>query len=145
MKDKDKTEKRLNDDERKAQDRTHSSELLYRTLFKQFPDGILIIDNHGNFVDFIEAAHRPLGYSREEFRRLRIYDIYPYQGAEEIQTSMKYVLDTRSAEFDVKLRTKGGEIRDIHVITQSIDLSGRTVFHTVWRDITERKRAEESS
>ena len=46
------------------------------------------------------------------------------------------------AEHDVKHRTKEGEIRDVHVIVKQIVLSGKTVLHAIWRDITERKRAE---
>jgi PAS domain S-box-containing protein len=143
MKDKDKVEKRLKNDERKAQNKIRESALLYHTLFRQSPDGILIIDNHGDFIDFNEAAHRQLGYSREEFKSLHLSDIDPFQSPEEIQASIKQVLDTGSAEFDVKHRSKAGEVRDVHVITQMIDLSGQTVFYTIWRDITEHKYAEE--
>jgi PAS domain S-box-containing protein len=140
MKTKDKIKKQLND-ERKAQGKIRESELLYRALFKQSPDGILIIDNHGDFIDFNETAHRQLGYSRGEFKTLHLSDIDPFQSPEEIQASIKHVLDTGNAEFDVRHRTKRGEIRDVHVITQTIDLSGQ-VFYTIWRDITERKHAE---
>ncbi|HSB32694.1 MAG TPA: PAS domain S-box protein, partial [Candidatus Sulfobium mesophilum] len=144
MKDKDRIKERLNDEKERAEDKLRETELLYRTLFKQFPDGILIIDAQGNFIEFNEAAHRQLGYSREEFEKLRISDINPFQSPEEARASMKKVLDNGSAEFDVNHRTKGGEIRNVHVITQLMVLSDRTVFHTIWRDITERKRAEVS-
>ncbi len=141
---KDKIKKPSKNAKQKAEDKLHDAELLYHTLFKQFPDGVLIIDTHGNFIEFNEAAHRLLGYSKEEFKKLRISDIDPFQGPEEIQASIKEVLDNGSGEFGVKHRTKTGEIRDIHVITQLMVLSGHTVFHTIWRDITERKRAEEA-
>jgi two-component system cell cycle sensor histidine kinase/response regulator CckA len=144
MKDKDRIQEQLNNEMKKAEDKLRETVLLYRTLFKQFPDGILIIDTQGNFIEFNEAAHRQLGYSREEFERLLISDVEPFQSPEEVQASIKEVLDNGSAEFDAKHRTKGGEIRDVHVITQLMVLSGRTVFHTIWRDITERKRAETS-
>jgi two-component system cell cycle sensor histidine kinase/response regulator CckA len=144
MKDKDQTKEQLNDEKQKAEDKLRDTELLYHTLLKQYPDGILVIDTQGNFLEFNEAAHRQLGYSGKEFERLRISDVNPFQSPEEVQASMKKVLDSGSAEFDVKHRTKGGEIRDVHVITQVVVLSNRTVFHTIWRDITERKRVEAS-
>ncbi|HTP03669.1 MAG TPA: PAS domain S-box protein [Nitrospirota bacterium] len=144
MHDKDQTKEQLNGENQKNEDKLRETELLYRTLLKQFPDGILIIDAQGNFLEFNEAAHRQLGYSREEFERLRISDVNPFQSPEEVQASMKKVLDNESAEFDVKHRTKGGEIRHVHVIAHAMTLSNRTVFHTIWRDITERKRAEAS-
>jgi PAS domain S-box-containing protein len=144
MKDKDRIKERLNNEKERAEDKLRETELLYRALFKQFPDGILIIDAQGNFIEFNEAAYRKLGYSREEFVKLSISDINPFQSPKEFQANMKKVLDNGSAEFDVKHRTKGGDIRNVHVITQLMVLSDRTVFHTIWRDITERKRAEAS-
>ena len=118
------------------------AELRYRTLFEQSPDGILILDTDGKIIEFNETAHRDLGYSRDEFTGLRISDIDPFETAEEIQTRIREVLNKGEAQFEVRHRAKNGEIRDVQVITKTIVLSGRTVFHTIWRDITERKRLE---
>jgi two-component system cell cycle sensor histidine kinase/response regulator CckA len=116
--------------------------LKYVSLFDQSPDGILLIDGEGNFLDFNAAAHRSLGYSREEFARLRLSDIDPVEGPEDIQKSILRVLNEGRSEFEVTHRTRHGELRDVHVITQPITLSGRRVFHTIWHDITERKKTE---
>ncbi len=118
------------------------AELRYRTLFEQSPDGILIIDKLGNIVDFNEATHLQLGYSREEFSRLSIADIDPFQSPEEIRASISDVLNKGRAEFEVTHRTKGGELRDVWVITQVMSLAGEVFFHTIWRDITVAKKAE---
>ncbi|MEJ2033876.1 MAG: PAS domain S-box protein, partial [Deltaproteobacteria bacterium] len=125
-------------------DRSSRTELLYRTVFRQSPDGILIIEEDGSFIDFNEAAHRQLGYTREEFARLRIADIDPVEGPEEIRTRMREILENGSAEFEVKHQTKDGEIRDTLVISQVMVLDGDIVFHNIWRDITESKRAQEA-
>jgi PAS domain S-box-containing protein len=138
-----KIKKQIKSEKQKNDDKLYETELFCRTVFEQSPDGILIIDTNGNFIEFNEAVHRQLGYSREEFERLRISDIDPIQSPEEIQASIKEVLDKGRAEFEVKHRTKEGEIRDVHVITQVMALSGRTFFHTIWRDVTEYRRAEE--
>jgi PAS domain S-box-containing protein len=140
MKDDDRIEKQA----KKAGSTTSEGDLLYRSIFNQSPDGILIIDIEGKFVDFNDAAHNQLGYTREEFAQLRLPDIDPFQSPEEIQASIRKVLAQGSDVLDVKHRTKKGEIRDVHVITQLLDLSGRKVFHTIWRDVTEGKRMEEA-
>jgi PAS domain S-box-containing protein len=119
------------------------TELRYRAIFEQAPYGILLIDSNGNINDFNEKAHLELGYSREEFAQLRISDIDPFQSPEEVQASISEVLNKGSAEFEVKHRTKDGEIRDVHVITRVLDLSGQKYFQTIWHDITEQKRAAE--
>ena len=122
----------------------NEAEIKYHTLFEQSPDGILIIDADGRILDFNEAAYRQLGFSREEFADLKISDINPSESPEAMQARIKRLLNGEKAEFEVKHRTKEGEIRDVHVITQQIVLSGRIVFHAIWRDITERKQAEQA-
>jgi two-component system cell cycle sensor histidine kinase/response regulator CckA len=143
MKNTDKIKKQTRIEKQKTDKQLYEEQQFCRTAFEQSPDGILVIDTNGNFIEFNEAAHRQLGYSREEFKRLRISDIDLTQSPEEVQNSIKEVADKGRAEFEVKHRTKIGEIRDVHVITQVFVLSGRTFFHTIWRDITEYRRAEE--
>ena len=117
--------------------------LRFRAMFEQAPYGIVIIDTNGKLIEFNEAAHRDLGYSRDEFAKLSISDIDPYQSPEEIQTSIMKVLVQGEAEFEVRHRTKDGEPRYVNVITRVLNLSGSRVFQTIWHDITERKQAEE--
>lgn len=119
-------------------------ELRYRAIFEQAPYGIVIIDTDGKLLEFNEAAHSDLGYSREEFAKLSISDIDPYQSPEEIHSSMSRVLGMGEAEFEVRHRTKDGKIRHVNVITRVLNLSGNRVFQTIWHDITDRKQAEET-
>jgi PAS domain S-box-containing protein len=144
VKNNDEIKKPLKDEKRKTEDKLPEAELLYHTLFNQSPDGILIIDTNGNIVEFNEAAHRQLGYSREEFKGLHLSAIDPFQSPEEIRASIKKVIDTGSDEFEVRHKTKEGDIRDVYVITQLMNTPGRPVFHTIWRDVTEHKRADKA-
>ena len=55
--------------------RIHEAEKRYRTLFDQTPIGILIFDPETTIpVEFNDVAHQQLGYSREEFAKLHIFD-----------------------------------------------------------------------
>ncbi len=119
------------------------SEKRYHILFDQSPDGILLIDQTGKVIEFNEAAHRQLGYSREEFAKLSISDIDPFANTEEIRSRIKGILNDGKAEFDVTHRTKHGKLRDFHISTKAIVLSGIPFVHAIWRDITERKQVEE--
>jgi PAS domain S-box-containing protein len=144
MNDKEKPKKPLKHNLKPSKEILREAELLYHTLFSQSPDGILIIDTNGQFIEFNEAAHRQLGYTREEFKKLRISDVDPFQSIEDIQASIKKVLEHGCDAFEVKHKTKEGDLRDVYVITQLMSLTGRTVFHTIWRDITEHKRADKA-
>jgi PAS domain S-box-containing protein len=117
------------------------AELRYRAIFEQSPYGIVIIDTMGDIIEFNETAYRQLGYSREEFARLRISDIDATQSPEEIQAKINEVLHKGSAEFEVMHKTKDGKIRDVHVFTRVVDLLDHKVLQSIWHDITERKKA----
>ncbi len=128
--------------QRKNESGRSEAEIRYSAVFEQSPDGILLIDTEGNILDFNRAAHNDLGYTRKEFSRLSISDIDPVENPEEIRTHIQKTIGKKQAEFEVIHRTKSGEYRNVLIITQTIELSGRTVLHTIWRDITERKKLE---
>jgi len=119
------------------------AERRYHAIFEQSPFGILILDTNGRILEFNETARRELGYSKEEFGKLSLFDINP-QSTGEIQDRIKEVLDKDSREFEVKHKTKDGAIRDVHVNARVLKLFGRTIIQAIWQDITERKRTEEA-
>ncbi|OPY76432.1 MAG: Blue-light-activated protein [Syntrophorhabdus sp. PtaU1.Bin153] len=117
----------------------------YRLLFEDAPDGIVIVDPlTARFVEFNEAAHRQLGYSRKEFARLGIPDIEAVESREETLKHIENVISKGRDDFETMHRTRQGEIRNVHVTAQMTEISGQGVYHCVWRDITDRKRAEEA-
>lgn len=119
------------------------SEEKYLTLFHQSPVGILITDTEGKILEFNEAACRLLGYSREEFAGLCISDIN-VDDPEKIKACLSRLLKEGKAEFEAEYKAKDGGTRNIDVVSQAIVLSGCTVFHWIWRDITEHKKADEA-
>jgi PAS domain S-box-containing protein len=130
---------------KQVEEALRESEKRYHILFDQSPDGVLLIDTEGKIIEFNEMIHQQLGYTREEFAKLSIADIDPVETPQEIKDHIRNnLLRGGKAEFEVIHRTKQGEDRFVHVITQALTLSGRTVFHAIWRDITERKQAEKS-
>ena len=117
----------------------------YRLLFEHAPDGILIVDPAtARFVEFNEAAHRQLGYSREEFAKLSIPDIEVIESPEETLKHIENIIRKGRDDFETMHRTRQGEIRNIYVTAQVTEVSGRSMYHCVWRDITARKQAEEA-
>jgi PAS domain S-box-containing protein len=116
---------------------------LYHELFASSPDGILLIDTETQeVIEFNDAACRQLGYTREEFGGLRVSDYEASETPEETNAHVQRTLREGKAEFDTLHRTKTGEIRHVHVWVKAFDLDGRVVFYVIFRDITERVRAE---
>ena len=136
-----------NQHEREGQVPLHNqceTNALYHAVFDQFTDGIVIMDPHGAFIEYNEAAHRGLGYSREEFGKLLIADIEPFQSGEERAAGIKIVLENGRDEYEVRQKTRNGEVRYVHAMLHSMVLSDRTVLYALWRDITKRKLAQEA-
>ncbi|MDO8794854.1 MAG: ATP-binding protein [Vicinamibacterales bacterium] len=115
-----------------------NGEIRYRTLFEQSPDGILLIDPRTTLpVEFNDTASRQLGYSRDEFARLRVSDYEAAETAEETTRHIDALLDTGHASFETRHRTKQGDIRIVLVTVQRIELSGQSVLHCIFRDVTQ--------
>ncbi|MEI8131972.1 MAG: PAS domain S-box protein [Leptolinea sp.] len=115
----------------------------FRMMFDQSPYGVLVIDPiTTQAIEFNTIAHNQLGYTREEFARLRIAD---YEVREKPKETAKHILDVfqnRNTSFETQHRTKFGKIRTISVTVQPLLLTNRTYLHTIFQDITEQKQAE---
>lgn len=140
--------RRLNEElEQRVAERTEKlrgAELRYRTLFEESPDGLLVIDPETALpIEFNESARLHLGYSREEFARLRVGDYEVVERPEETRARFEKILRQGRDDFETQHRTKAGEIRDVSLSVRRIELAGKPAFHCVCRDITERTRAEQ--
>jgi PAS domain S-box-containing protein len=124
---------------------TINSTHLYSTIFDQSPDGMVIIDPPtAKFLEFNEAAHRQLGYTREEFAVLSVFDVEALESAEETHARIEGVLATGRADFETRQRTREGDIKDIYVSARILYIQGKPVYYCLWRDITARKTAEKN-
>ncbi len=120
------------------------TEEVYRAIFNQASDSILLIDPEGGtFLEYNEMAHRTLGYSREEFKLLRVKDIEASENKVEVKAHFKKLQDEKIDTFETTHKTKSGEIIDVFVSTKAFRLNDKYYILSIWRDIGERKRAEE--
>jgi PAS domain S-box-containing protein/putative nucleotidyltransferase with HDIG domain len=128
-----------------AENSLREAESLYRSLYKASPDGILLIDPEtGRQLEFNEKAHEYLGYSREEFARMRISDYDAAEKPEEINARIEKILREGKDVFETKHRAKDGRIRDVFITVQTIERGERRLLYAVIRDITDIKQANDS-
>ncbi len=119
-------------------------EELFGTIFNQSPLGIELIDPETlRFVEVNPAACRMLGYTHEEFLRLRLIDTQAAGNEETLLAAVKQVEASDGSTFETQHRTKKGEILDVEVNARMLNFPGKRLLIGIWRDITERKRAEE--
>jgi len=130
---------------KRAEEALRESEERYRAIFERAADSIVLVDAEtGALVEFNDKAHENLGYTREEFEKLKIPDFEVIESTEEVTKHIEKIIKEGADTFGTKHRTKGGEIRDIQVSSKAIPIRGRNFVQSIWRDITERKRAEEA-
>lgn len=115
----------------------------YRAFFEQGEDGVIVLDPEtARIIEFNDQACRQLGYSRQEFARLRVFDIEAKETAFETKSRIQKVLSEGYDDFETLHRTKQGENRQVHVTAKVINTAGRPIYHCIWRDVTDRRKAE---
>jgi PAS domain S-box-containing protein len=130
---------RLADTNRRLED----SETLYRNLFEQSPDGIVLWGVPVLLpVQFNTTAHTQLGYTYEEFAHLTVADFEATMDAAKIADVMAMLHKVRTISFESQHRTKTGEIRSMHINLKLLELAGRQMILAIHHDISDHKRAE---
>ena len=121
----------------------------YRALFEHSSDAMLIMDN-GRFIDCNDAALQMLGYAA----RQALFATHPSQLSPPYQPDGRASFDKAnelveramqdgSLRFEWIHRKLDGSDFPVEVLLTPIPDGERTLLHVVWRDISERKKAEE--
>ena len=121
------------------------SEERFRAVFEQAADSIALFDpESGAIIEFNDRAAENLGYTREEFARLSMADIDALDSADDVARRARSIAEAGADTFETQHVNADGELRDVSVNARAISIRGRRLIAGVWRDITERKRAEEA-
>jgi len=116
------------------------SETLYRTLFNQSPDGIVLWGVPAfRPLQFNTAAHELLGYPREEFASITLSDFEAVKNAADQAEVMEVLRRDGAISFETAHRTKTGDLRAMFVSLQLFELTGRQMILATHRDISELK------
>jgi PAS domain S-box-containing protein len=112
----------------------------------QSSDALFLIDDQLRFTYVNAAACRSLGYSREELLAMSPLDIDPDATLEKIRgmTKGKGAGSASASPYIMRHRAKDGRIFPVELSASYVEFDGRLFVLTSVRDITERKRMEES-
>jgi len=128
---------------KRGEEAQRESRERYIALFEQAAESIVVVDaESGALVEFNDRAYEALGYTREEFGKLRISNIEVTESVEEVAEHLRRIVDTGFDVFETRQRAKSGEIRDIQVSSKAVTIGGGNYVQSIWRDITDSKRAE---
>lgn len=133
---------------KQAEEALRRSEERYRTMMEEMEEGYYEVDIAGNFTFVNNAMSRILGYSRDELIGMN-YRIYtPKEGVDPIFQAYNRVYRTGELlkSFPMpEIRKDGTRILAEDSVFPLWDGKGKVIgFRGISRDITERKRAEET-
>jgi PAS domain S-box-containing protein len=124
--------------------RAEESLQLFRNLIDQSNDAIEVIDPITlRFIDCNESAYRSLGYSREEFLALTVFDIDPVVDRSMIARFDEKMKESGFATLESLHLRKDGTTFPVEVNVKIVRME-REYRLAVVRDITRRKQAEEA-
>jgi PAS domain S-box-containing protein len=130
---------------KQAEEALRESEKHFRLLFNRVFDALVMIDEKGQVADVNEAACRLVGYTKEELLKLSVGDIHPDEEMEKIQLAVSRVLrDGIDYMGETAFRTKDGRIIPVEAGGVALKVAGKIYTLGSFRDIAERKQAEEA-
>lgn len=131
---------------RAREERKKAREALKFSQFAldQSSDGVFWIDNKARFLYVNEAACSSLEYTKEELLALSVTDIDPGFSAEQWPAHWEDLKQNASTSFETLHRTKAGRIFPVEVLGDLHEYNGQEVHCVFARDITERRKIEES-
>ncbi|HET7436512.1 MAG TPA: EAL domain-containing protein, partial [Thermoanaerobaculia bacterium] len=129
--------------QRKA-DALRASERRYRQMFENNRAVQFVLDpQSGAIVDANMAACDFYGYTRDELRAMRIWDINVL-GEQAVREEMALARQQQRSYFVFRHMRANGEIRDVEVHSGPVEVGERKLLYSIVHDITERRRAEQA-
>jgi PAS domain S-box-containing protein len=133
---------------KQTEESLRKSEEKYRTILENMQEGYFEVDLAGNFTFFNDALCRVLGYSRDELMGMNNREYMDAENAEAVYRIFNEIYRTKrpSPTSSYEVIRKDGAKRSIEMSTSLMTGSmGEPIgFQGILRDITERKRAEET-
>ncbi|MGA3141597.1 MAG: PAS domain S-box protein [Verrucomicrobiota bacterium] len=129
----------------RAEEALRESEARYRTLFDEIADGILIADIETKTFKYANPALcRMLGYTEDELRTMGVPDIHPKDALQSVVAEFEaQARGDKTLVTDIPCLKQDGSVIHADINTVKITVDGRPCNVGFFRDITERKRAEQ--
>jgi PAS domain S-box-containing protein len=138
------------DDERSLlkKEAFEESEEKYRTLFEEAMDAIFVADAEtGILIDCNRAATELVGRTKTELIGKHQRVLHPQQEIVEegiSRTFKQHIKEREGQVLETQVITKRGEIKEVAIKANLIELRGKKVLQGIFRDITERKQMEKA-
>ncbi|MHB8772946.1 MAG: PAS domain S-box protein [Syntrophales bacterium] len=114
----------------------------FRAMFDLAKDVIFIYDKEGRILEANREACERLGYSRDEFLRMKPFEIDTPEEAALFPERFATLRTQGHHLFETLHQKRDGTVIPVEVSVRLFESAGRLLSLSVCRDITERKRVE---
>ena len=129
---------------KQAEEALRESEEKYRNLFENAPIGISIVDKARNILDFNNAMLKLHGYRREDRAAIGLTSEYYDNPEDREKVTAQLAKNGFVNEMEVRFKRKDGTSYDALLSMRPIEIGGKSLWHAMIQDISERKQAEEA-
>jgi diguanylate cyclase (GGDEF)-like protein/PAS domain S-box-containing protein len=134
---------------KKAEEELRESKAQYADLYENAPEMYVSVDPEtGRIVRCNETLVRTTGYTKEEIIGRTVFEMYHPDCLEKVRkTFQQFVTTGEVRDVELQARRKDGSKLDVSLNVSAVhDASGKILHsRSSWRDITERKQAEEKN
>jgi PAS domain S-box-containing protein len=131
---------------KQAETALRESDARYRALFNESADGILIADIETKTFKYAnQALCRMLGYTEDELRTMGVLDIHPKDAVKSVVAEFEaQTRGDKTLATNIPCLRKDGSVFHADINSGKIIIDDRQCNVGFFRNITERKRAEEA-
>jgi|GEM_PF-803633 len=134
---------------KKMEDMLKESEEKYRELFNNANDMITLAELNddgevGHYIEVNDVASQRLGYTREELLKMTPKDLVAPEKLSEMPEPTRKLFENGKVTFEIVHMAKEGRRIPVEINSHLFKLKGKDVILAIVRDITERKKTEES-
>ena len=129
-------------EQKRQEDFLHESEKRYRQMFEGNRAVQLLIDpDSGRIVDANAAAAEFYGWSIDELRSMRIWQIN-LAGENLVRSELDKAVTRNKSYFTFRHRLANSDVRDVEIHSSPVEAGGRTLLYSIIHDVTERMQTE---
>lgn len=122
----------------------NTTDSFYEKLFQNSSGIQVIVDgDSGQIVNANKIACEFYGYSKEQIKNLKIYDISSINDLEEIKHILNETLEWKNTEIYLTHKLANGSVKDAKVIFSEMWIEGKAYFNLTISDVLESRNIKD--
>lgn len=138
----------LKSESKKVEEKLKESRTHFKTLFNNLVDPVVIVDSKGNFLEVTDRVEELTGFKKQDLigkNFLKINIVTKKSKEILISNLMKRMAGVEIKPYEIEVLTKDGKKLQYEVNATKINYKGKPAVLNIFRDINERKRAEDEA